>query len=257
MEPNAEFTIAIVQRDIVARSVEANLHGYELQLHEAKAPLDLILLPEMFPSGFIARTTRHAEPPEGPSLQWMRHIAWERNALVCGSIATREAERCYNRFYLVTPAGNAHQYDKRHLFPLAGEDKVFTPGCERIVVEFRGWRILPQICYDLRFPESSRNYRDYDLLLYSAVWPAARANAWSALLKARAIENQCYLAACNRVGRDEEGISYRGDSMVLSPAGKALGFLPPNTSGLIVARCTKQSLTDFRARYPFLPSPSH
>lgn len=255
MEPNAEFTIAVVQRDIVARSVEANLHGYELQLHEAKAPLDLILLPEMFPTGFQTKTPRHAEPPDGPSLEWMRRIAWERNALVCGSIATREEGRYYNRFYLVKPAGNAQYYDKRHLFPLAGEDRVFTPGRERVVVEFRGWRILPQVCYDLRFPESARNYQDYDLLLYSAVWPAARGNAWGALLKARAIENQCYVAACNRIGKDEEGISYRGDSMVIGPSGKTLGFLPPNTSGTIVTRCAKKTLLDFRAKYPFLPPP--
>lgn len=255
MESNAELAVGVVQRDIIARSVEANLHGYEMQLHEAKAPLDVILLPEMFPSGFIANSTRHAEPTEGPSLQWMRRVAWERNALVCGSIATQEGGNYYNRFYLVTPAGNAYQYDKRHLFPLTGEDRMYTPGRERVVVEFRGWRILPQVCFDLRFPESARNYCDYDLALYSAVWPAVRANAWCALLKARAIENQCYLAACNRIGSDEQGISYRGDSVVLTPAGQTMGVLPPNTSGLIVARCTKKMLSDFRAKYPFLPSP--
>lgn len=255
MEPNAEITVAVVQRDLVARSVEANLHGYEVQLREAAEPFDLILLPEMFASGFIPNATRHAEPPEGPTLRWMRRVAQEYDALVGGSIATREGDSYYNRFYLVEPSGSAHQYDKRHLFPLAGEDRVYTPGRERVVVEFRGWRILPQVCYDLRFPESARNYRDYDLLLYCAVWPAARANAWNALLKARAIENQCYLAACNRIGKDEAGISYRGDSVVLNPAGKAIGYLPPNMSGLVVAKCVKKTLTDFRAKYPFLPTP--
>lgn len=254
MDTNATLTIAVVQRDIVARSQEANLHGYETQLREVTTPVDLILLPEMFPSGFIANSTRHAEPTEGPSLQWMRRIAWERNALVCGSIATEENGNFYNRFHLVTPAGNVYQYDKYHLFPLANEQKLYTPGTERIIVEFNGWRILPQVCYDLRFPESARNYNDYDILLYSAAWPAARSNAWSTLLKARAIENQCVLAACNRIGKDEQGTTYRGDSMVLGPAGVTLGNLPANTSGVVVAKCHRQKLMDFRAKYPFLPN---
>lgn len=253
MDQNTTLTIVAVQRNLVARSREANLHGFEVQLHEVTTSVDVVLLPEMFPSSYIANATNHAESTDGPSLQWMRRIAWERDALICGSIATVDNGLLYNRFYLVTPAGTAHHYDKRHLFPLSGEQKLYTPGDQRTIVEHKGWRILPQVCYDLRFPESARNYNDYDLLLYSAAWPAARSTAWNMLLKARAIENQCFLAACNRIGKDEQGVSYRGDSMVVNYAGDIVNNLAPNTSGVAIGICQKQKMVEFRAKYPFLP----
>lgn len=254
MEDAATLTVAIVQRDLTAKNHRENLAGFEMQLRDLPHDVDVILLPEMFPSGFIADTIDHVEPAEGPSRQWMKSVAKERNALVCGSIATQDGEKYYNRFYLMYPSGTAECYDKQHLFPLAEEEKIFTPGNTRVIVNYKGWRILPQVCYDLRFPETARNHNDYDLLLYTASWPAARSFAWNTLLKARAIENQCFLAACNRIGTDPQGITYQGNSMLLAPNGSTLGELPMHTAGIITATLKKQMLTDFRQKYPFLPN---
>lgn len=189
---------------------------------------DLVLLPETFTSGFSNEAIAQAETMDGPTVDWMREQAIALDAAVCGSVQLRDGEGVYNRLLFATPDGGLAHYDKRHLFRFAGEHKRYAPGRERLTVDWRGWRICPQVCYDLRFPVFSRNRYDierpdaldYDLLLYVANWPSARAYPWKTLLRARAIENLCYVAGLNRVGTDGNGLHYSGDSAVIDFLGQ-------------------------------------
>lgn len=184
---------------------------------------DLVLLPETFTSGFSNDAIGDAETMDGPTVTWLRDQAVRLDAAVCGSVQLRVGDAVFNRLLWVTPDGSLRHYDKRHLFRYAREHERYAPGRERLTVEWKGWRICPQVCYDLRFPVFSRNrydveragQLDYDLLLYVANWPSARAYAWKTLLRARAIENLCYVAGLNRVGSDGNGIHYAGDSAVI------------------------------------------
>jgi omega-amidase len=184
---------------------------------------DLVLLPETFTSGFSNDAIGDAETMDGPTVTWLRDQAVRLGAAVCGSVQLRVGDAVFNRLLWVTPDGGLRHYDKRHLFRYAREHERYAPGRERLTVEWKGWRICPQVCYDLRFPVFSRNrydveragQLDYDLLLYVANWPSARAYAWKTLLRARAIENLCYVAGLNRVGSDGNGIHYAGDSAVI------------------------------------------
>lgn len=205
------MNITILQTDILWAQPEANRQRIS-QLIEHLGPTDLIVLPEMFSTGFATQPEGIAEA-DGGSLRWMAAMAASTQAALAGSIAIREGERYYNRFYFVKPDGELAFYDKRHLFTYGGEDKAFTPGRDRVVVEWRGVRILLQVCYDLRFPVFSRNHDDYDLVLYVANWPEGRRQAWDLLLRARAIENQCYVVGVNRVGKAQ--VNYNGGSAIV------------------------------------------
>ncbi len=247
-----DFSVTVVQSQIVDGEVDTNLAHYAELLAALSQPTDLILLPEMFPTGYQIRTSI-LEPHLGSSVAWMHNLAARYDAMVGGTIGVTDAGKNYNRFYLVEPTGNVSYYDKQHLFAMAGEEKIFTAGNRRIVVNFRGWRIALQTCFDLRFPESARNCGDYDLLLYAASWPAVRDYAWRSLLVARAIENQTYIAAANRVGDDAKGHAYVGHSCILDAEGKACSELPDVAEGILTARISKKHLATLRTSFPVLP----
>jgi predicted amidohydrolase len=209
---------------------------------------DLIVLPEMFTTGFTM-STGAAERDGRLTLEWMVALAREHNAAVAGSVAVEEGGRLFNRLYFVKPDGIWAHYDKRHLFSHADEHKVYSPGSERVVVEWRGVRILLQICYDLRFPAFSRNRGDYDMILYVASWPESRIGAWDALLRARAIENVCYVAGVNRVG-DDPAAHYVGHSALIDFRGNTLSTGEGETA--IEGWTDIPQLAAFRAKFPAL-----
>lgn len=183
---------------------------------------DLIVLPEMFSTGFSMQPDVLAEAMDGPTLKWLRAKAADTGAVITGSLIIASHGHYYNRLVWMRPDGTYECYDKRHLFSLAGEEKYYTAGKERLIVELNGWRVCPLVCYDLRFPVWSRNRKDYDLLLYVANWPERRSYAWKQLLIARAIENQAYVAAVNRVGYDGNKTAHSGDSAIIDPLGEVL-----------------------------------
>jgi len=221
--------VALVQGATRWHDAEANREYYAALARQA-AGCDLVVLPETFLSGFSNDTHASAESMEGEGVAWMRALASELNAVICGSLAIRENEIVYNRMLWMRPDGSFSQYDKRHLFRMAGEHTRYGGGHERLIVELKGWRILPQVCYDLRFPVWLRNRRlasanggmDYDLALFVANWPAPRRQPWRTLLRARAIENLGYVIGVNRVGVDGNDLPYAGDSAAIDPVGEPL-----------------------------------
>ncbi len=217
-----DLRIALVQTPLVWEDPQANRSALSDKLEKLKDEVDLIILPEMFTTGFTM--SPEAIPvEEGPaSLNWMKAQAKIHNAGIMGSMVFIQDGKHYNRLFLVTPEGAVAQYDKRHTFTLAGEDKKYEAGKERLICDFRGFRICPLICYDLRFPVWSRNSEDYDLLVYVANWPAPRIEAWDALLRARAIENMAFCVGVNRIGEDRNGHSYPGHSAAYDCLGKTL-----------------------------------
>ncbi|MDX2062954.1 MAG: amidohydrolase [Bacteroidia bacterium] len=253
--PTGPLSISIVQVDLAWEQPHVNLGRIEHLLVQHNAPTDVILLPEMFTTGFSMNAAKLAEKPEGPSWLWMKDLAAHRRALVGGSLIVNDGGRYYNRFYLVSPSGTTHHYDKRHTFRLAGESDHYTAGTERVVVEHNGWRLLPQVCYDLRFPAWCRNELPdgplaYDVLLYVANWPQPRSHHWRAMLRARAIENQCYLAAVNRVGTDDKGHLYRGDSAIIDFHGDTLTEIVRG-EGVETITLEPEPLVAYRTKYPF------
>ena len=206
--------IAIVQRDIVWQDIDVNLRALEQML--AGIEVDIVVLSEMFQTGFVTEPEEVAD--DGRTLSWMMGVAAQHNFAIVGSVVVKEGERYYNRMYFVKPTGEVEYYDKHHLFSVGGEDKRFTAGDRRVVVEWRGVRYLLEICYDLRFPVWSRQRGDYDAIVYSALWPKPRRAVWRTLLQARAIENQAWVVGVNRVGSEPE-LEYAGDSMVVDHMG--------------------------------------
>jgi omega-amidase len=216
-----DLRVTLVQTDLVWENGAANREHLEALIAAVDTPTDLIVLPEMFATGFSMAPQRLAETMTGASVQWLHGIAAAQKAAVCGSLMIEEEGCYYNRLLWVTPDGGQVSYDKRHLFTFAGEDKIYTAGKHPLQVCLKEWQIRPLICYDLRFPAWNRNRPPhYDLAIYVANWPAKRSDHWRSLLKARAIENQSYVIGVNRVGRDGNGFDYSGDSMVLDPMGK-------------------------------------
>ena len=218
---------------------------------------DLVLLPETFTSGFSNEAIHNAETMQGPTVDWLREQARTLDAAITGSVQLRDGDGVYNRLFFATPDGRIVHYDKRHLFRYAKEHERYAAGRERITVEWKGWRICPLVCYDLRFPVYSRNRfdveragaLDYDLLLYVANWPAARAQAWKTLLPARAIENLCYVAGLNRVGVDGNGLAYSGDSAVLDFMGTPLLSMA-DEEGVETTTLRLDALLGHRERFP-------
>ncbi len=214
--------LQLVQMAIHWHDAKANCEQIEKRLiGQPKA--DIIILPEMFNSGFSMQPDKVAETMDGYTVNWMRQMAVRHKSVIVGSVAIREEGNCFNRMIWMPPDSEPSCYDKKHLFSLAGEDKRYVAGEQRVIVKYQGWRILLQVCYDLRFPVWCRQQSmDYDLMLLVANWPDIRANAWNGLIPARAIENQCYLAAVNRVGEDARKINYAGDSQVVDYLGREL-----------------------------------
>ena len=236
--------ITLIQTDLLWNDPAGTRARFEQKIAEAGSA-DLIVLPEMFSTGFCTQPRLAAEPLGGETLPWMKRIAQKTDCALAGSVAVEENGNYFNRFYFVKPDGSVSQYDKRHLFTYGGEHKEFTAGDKRVIVEYKGWRILLQICYDLRFPVWSRNRNDYDLALYTANWPTPRVDAWSALLRARAIENLCYVAGINRTGTDPN-CSYCGKSALLDFKGQTLADVEPGKEALLSAELDADALRDFR-----------
>ena len=225
-----DLRLTLVQADIHWQDITANLAHYEEQLWDLQGKTDVIVLPAMFQTGFTMEAAQVSEPMNLHTFKWMQRMAEHTDALVLGSYIVKAEGNFYNRLVWMEPDGTFATYDKRHLFRMAEEHHTFSPGKQRLVRTWRGWKLHPLVCYDLRFPVWSRNRRladdslGYDVLLYVANWPAARVNAWDALLQARAIENLSYVVGVNRVGQDGKGIAYNGHSGVYSPRVEQLWF---------------------------------
>ena len=242
--------VTILQQDMVWEDVTENIRRADAAIDSAPVS-DLYVLPEMFSTGFCTVPEGVAEPLDGPAVSWMKAKAVAKDAAIAGSVAVTENGKYYNRFYFVTPDGTVNHYDKKHLFTYGGEHHHFTSGDERVVVEYRGVRIMLEVCYDLRFPIWSRNRGDYDMILYVASWPSVRVAAWKALLVARAIENQCYVAGVNRVGTDPSN-EYCGGSMIIDPYGKVIVSCTDGLEMSATAEVDMEMLEAFRAKFPVL-----
>jgi predicted amidohydrolase len=244
-----ELHITLVQFNIAWESSKANLQRIEELLSQSEGNPDLILLPEMFNSGFSLKPKNVATTMDGEIIQWMLDLAQRKNAAVAGSLVIEEQSNYYNRFMIVYPNGKMQWYDKHHLFRMVGENKAYSAGNKKVIVKLHGWKLALFVCYDLRFPVWSRSLNDCDLALYVASWPAARNNVWEILLKARAIENQCYVAGVNRVGKDGLG-DYLGNSMVVDFKGNPIGDVLTEEEGLVETTIAMQSLNQFRNSFP-------
>ncbi|MBJ6977713.1 MULTISPECIES: amidohydrolase [unclassified Luteimonas] len=249
--------ISLVQGDTLWHDPAGNREYYGELIGPLRGITDLVLLPETFTSGFSNDAIDQAEDMDGPTVRWMREQAAALGAVVSGSVQLRDGAGVYNRMLWVRPDGSLAHYDKRHLFTYAREHERYAAGRERLVVELRGWRINPLVCYDLRFPVFARNTLDadgrpaFDLQLYVANWPAARAHAWKILLRARAIENLCYVAGLNRVGRDGNGLAYAGDSAVIDFLGAPLSECT-DEEVVVTTTLLADELAAHRARFPAL-----
>ncbi len=249
-----DLTITLVQPQPAWHQIEKNLTYFSGLLASLHQPTDVVVLPEMFTTGFTMDSARVAEKMTGRTHTWMQAQAARLKAAVCGSIVIKENGHYYNRFLWVTANGETRHYDKRHLFRMAGEHDHYRAGSKVITLAYKGWRLRPMVCYDLRFPVWARNQTEsdrlaYDLLLYVANWPAARVNAWDALLRARAIENLAYCAGVNRVGEDEKSIVYNGHSALYGPKGEKLCFMEENDT-IATITLSKTNLEAFRKQFP-------
>ncbi len=244
--------ISIIQPDIRWEDKTANFRQIEHLASDLYSKTDLVILPEMFNTGFSMNPEKLSEKPFSESYEWMIKISAKGNLGLCTSYIVKEKNRFFNRWILVTPEGKSWYYDKRHLFIMTGEEKAFTQGKKRLSFKFMDIRICPNICYDLRFPVWSRNRNDYDLLINSANWPETRRDVWLTLLKARAIENQCFVAGANRVGTDGAGIKYCGDSMIINPKGEIIASAGKNKECSVTADISMKELSDFRKKFPVL-----
>ena len=242
--------VTIIQSDIVWGNPSENVRSADEAI-DRNPGSDLYILPEMFSTGFCTFPEGIAEPSDGRTLEWMKSKASETDAAIAGSVAICENGRYYNRFYFVKPDGNVTTYDKKHLFTFGGEHRLFTAGEKRVVVEWREVRILLEICYDLRFPVWARNRGDYDMIIYVASWPTPRIEAWKALLTARAIENQCYVAGVNRVGTDPSN-EYCGGSRLIDPYGRVVEACEDNSQSEKTADVDMMALKSFREKFPVL-----
>ena len=244
------LTVALMQQELAWHDPATNRRALGTAMSAIGRTVDLIVLPEMFSTGFTMQPEVAHETMKGETVAWMREQAKACNAVVCGSLAMRlDDGRFVNRFLWMRPDDSHVHYDKRHLFRMSGEHEHYVAGGDRVIVELNGWRICPQICYDLRFPVWSRNRADYDLLLYVANWPAARQHAWTTLLQARAIENLAYVVAVNRVGGDANNFAYDGGSTVISPTGETLLSAGTVVSAPVVT-IDGATLETYREKFP-------
>lgn len=244
-----DLRVTLVQTMLHWEDASANRDMFTEKLASIGAT-DLIVLPEMFNTGFTMESELFAETMDGPTVEWMRGTAKKQGAAIYGSAIIKEGGSCYNRGIFVMPDGMIVHYDKRHLFRMAGEHMHYSAGSERVVVDLNGWKILLQVCYDLRFPVFSRNRNDYDLVIYVANWPEARRHAWSSLLIARAIENLSYCIGVNRVGMDGKGIHYTGDSVVIDPRGSVIGSCGTATECIMQTTLSHSGILEYRKKFP-------
>jgi omega-amidase len=242
--------LTLIQPDIIWENPSANMEAYTRMFNSIENQVDVILLPELFSTGFTMQTRDLAEPMEGTTMKWMSAQASHLRCDLAGSLIIMENGNYYNRLIWMRQDGSYGYYDKRHLFRMSGENEYYSHGSKPLIVEVKGFRIKPLVCYDLRFPVWSRNRQDYDILIYHANWPAPRRDVWLALLKARAIENQTYLIGVNRVGKDGMGIEYHGDTMALDAKGQIIASIEPGRPGLQTINLSLEKLTAFRKKFP-------
>lgn len=243
--------VALIQSSLVWENPIANRNYFEEKINAIAEKVDLIVLPEMFSTGFTMNPNSVAETMQGEVVKWLQSLAKTKNAAITGSVVIKENINFYNRLLFVFPSGEIQFYDKRHLFSLAGEDKIYSAGKEKLIVDYLGWRICPLICYDLRFPVFSRNVEEYDLLIYVANWPKPRINAWDILLKARAIENMCFTLGVNRIGFDNMNLEYNGHSQMIDFFGNSV-LEPQETEGVFITELHKEKLFEARKKFNFL-----
>jgi predicted amidohydrolase len=247
-----DLHVSLIQSAIVWQSPTANLTHYARLMADLEGATDLIVLPEMFTTGFTMDPAANAETMSGPAVQWMTEQAAKTGAVVTGSLVIEEGGKYYNRLIWMRPDGTYATYNKRHLFVMAGEHEHYVAGSARLVVNLKGWRVCPMVCYDLRFPVWARNDGAYDLLIYTANWPNKRSYDWNTLLKARAIENQCYVVGVNRVGTDANGHEYNGDSCVIDPGWRHTLYHVEKTEAVHTETLSAEHLMEVRRRLPFL-----
>lgn len=243
--------VAVIQSELVWQDAAANRAHFN-RLFTSLRDIDLVVLPETFNSGFSMQSSQIAEEMTGPTVLWLQQQAMLYQWAICGSVAIKTAEGIHNRLLFVHPDGQIDYYDKKHLFRMADEHQHYMAGSCRKVVEYRGFRLMLQVCYDLRFPVFARNQGDYDALIYVANWPQPRRQIWSTLLAARAIENQAFVLGCNRVGSDNNGFHYSGDSVVLDYLGQPLASVEPHQAGVLFATLNLGELQQFRQKFPVM-----
>ena len=245
--------ITLVQSILKWENREANLEMFSKKLSTIKkSSTDLIILPEMFTSGFTMNARKVADSMNGETVSFMKNVAKEKKAVLCGSVVIQQKSKFYNRLLWVKPDGEVLHYDKRHLFRMAEEHKTYTPGNKRLIVNLNGWNICPLVCYDLRFPVWSRSNGEVDLLLYVSNWPTRRRFAWKQLLISRAIENQCYVAGLNRVGNDGNKIGYAGDSVVLNAMGEKISSFKTGKQEIETRELNFKELSEYRKKFPVM-----
>lgn len=243
--------IALIQSSLFWENPKANRNHFEEKINAITEKVDLIVLPEMFSTGFTMNPEAVAETIQGETILWLQCVAKAKNSAITGSLVIKENDNFFNRLLFVFPSGEIQFYDKRHLFTLAGEDIVYTSGKEKLIVEYLGWKICPLVCYDLRFPVFARNVEDYELLIYVANWPKSRIQAWDILLKARSVENMCYTIGVNRIGFDNNNFEYDGHSKAVDFMGNHV-LEPQETEGVFIVELDKGKLAEARKKLGFL-----
>lgn len=249
---DSKLNVAIIQSNLVWEHPIQNRLNFTKKIESLTNTVDLIVLPEMFTSGFTMSPQLVAETMEGATIQWMLALAKLRTAAIVGSLVIEEKGQYYNRLVFVHPDGKIDTYNKRHTFTLAGEDKVYAKGDQVVIVNYKGFKIKPLVCYDLRFPVWARIQDDFDILLYVANWPTKRITAWDTLLQARAIENMSYCIGVNRVGLDANNYEYPGHSAAYNVLGEALTNLKPNIEGITIVVLSKSHIDNTRNKLRFL-----
>jgi len=247
-----ELKIAMVQADLVWEHPVKNRYAFLKKIESLTEDIDIIILPEMFTTGFTMNAESVAETIEGDTLKWMQYLAVKMKAAIVGSIIIKEKDSFYNRLFFVHPSRKIEYYDKRHTFTLAGEHKVFASGNKKLIVNYKDWKICPLICYDLRFPVWARNTEDYELLIYVANWPKPRITAWDTLLKARAIENMSYCIGINRVGLDADKNEYSGHTAAFDGLGEQIASCNENEEQIKIITLYKNHLTTIKKKLKFL-----
>jgi len=243
--------IALIQSSLFWENPIANRNYFEEKINAITEIIDLIVLPEMFTTGFTMNPEAVFETMQGETMLWLQSLAKAKNSAITGSLIIKENGNFYNRLVFVFPSGEIQFYDKRHLFTLAGEDKVYTSGQEKLIVDYLGWKICPLVCYDLRFPVFARNIENYDLLIYVANWPKPRINAWDILLKARSVENMCYTIGVNRIGFDNNNFEHVGHSQAIDFLGNYV-LEPQVSEGVFIIELNKEKLLETRKKLGFL-----
>jgi omega-amidase len=247
-----QLKVHLIQPDTIWKNISENLTNIQQKINNISEDSDLIILPEMFSTGFVMNPENIAETMYGESINWMHKTAVANKCAITGSLIIKANNCYYNRLIFIEPTGTIQFYDKKHLFSHAGENDIYTAGSQRKIIEYKGWKIAAFVCYDLRFPVWSRNTELYDIALYVANWPKPRINAWDTLLKARAIENICYTIGVNRVGTDENGLEYIGHSQIINPKGNAIKKSTVLIEDVISTTLYKAEILTNRKNFKFL-----